>query len=318
MSKSFLTVLFLSLASAFAGAAAAEPDKEAFLSLAQKGWVYELRSSVLRRDASMPPVRLDSKKIAQGSVCLIGEKPHNETRATLATFDRLLRNIFNRSEGFLSSGADASACGPAQTYIRLYSGRPPFIAYNRDLRWIDETFDIGLPKDRDHRIFSPAQAITYFGRKGTAVYLLVKQPRGPEPSELERRFYRSILTEELFQAFSFGVDILVFEPTGPFLSKIQETPVNLRHMNWNDPRYMEGMLSSNPGGLCEFDLFMLHALARTRLTSSNSPAFLQYISDRFTDLEEMAHRTLADGIADEIVDPECGHMPGFAGLDTRK
>ncbi|WP_141137826.1 hypothetical protein [Actibacterium lipolyticum] len=288
----------------------AEPTKTDFLALAQKGWVYELRNSVKRRDASMPAVRIDSKEMAKGSICVIGEQPHAITQGVLRAFQNLIASVYGPVGTVTWGGATAASChGPHRTYIRLYSGRPPHHAYNRDLRMLDQIYHIGLPKDRDQFVRSPAQASTFFGREGLASHLLIKQPSAMPLSPLERGFYASILIEELYQAFSFGMDVLHFDRQKAFLSKIEEYPVNLRNLDWDSPRFMQGLLTSNPRGLCAFDVFMLHALATSELENVNSNAFLEYLDHHFDELVQQTRATVQEPEFAGIIDRNCMDAP---------
>ena len=101
---------------------------------------------------------------------------------------------------------------------------------------------------------------------------------------LEQRFFASILIEELYQSFTFGMDILHFNRHQAFTSKLEEFPVDLRHLPWDSPMFMEGLLRSNPAGLCRFDVFMMHALARAPVERTNTDAFLRFIEAQFDDL----------------------------------
>lgn len=248
--------------------------------------------------------------MATGTVCLIGDPPHPTTREVLKSFSKLLHDVFGRELGFEMAGRDVSSCRlPARTYVRLYNSAPPHWAYNQDLRVLDRAYGIGLPKDRDQVVMSPGQASVYFGKRGTAAHLLIKQSAKRSETKLEHDFYATILIEELFQTFSFGQDILKFDRKAPFVSKLQEHPVNLRYLPWESEGFMRGLLESNPRGLCAFDIFMLHALAETQLVSVNSPEFLNFIERHFEQLLQQTAATLNDPGFRPILDRNCGELP---------
>ena len=189
----------------------AAPLREDFLDLARKGWVFEFRSTVLRRSSQMPAIRINSREIVAGSVCLIGATPNRQSEEVLTAFTALLASIYGARSDFVRRSGALVDCGLRhRVYIRLFEGRPPIGAFNRDLRMLDAAFGIGLPEGREQRVLSPAQAVTYFGQRGVVAHAMIKQYRG-SPGDLEAAFYRSILIEELFQVFSFGMDILKFE-----------------------------------------------------------------------------------------------------------
>lgn len=291
--------------------ASANPLRDGYLDLARQGWVFEYNTSIRRRDPSLPRVIINSREIATGPVCVIGETPHPKTRATIEAFDRLLQSIFGREQAFHFGGSAVASCGrPFKSYIRLYSDPPPLRAFNADLRDLDQLYKIGFPKSRTHAIRSPAQAATYFGRLGTTAHVLVKQPNA-HSTPLDMIFHRSILIEELFQVFTFGLDILIFDPNAQFSSKLQELPINLRGLRWDSPKFKTGILRSNPAALCLFDAFMLHALATTSLKTTNSEDLLTDIDARFEDLLDLARTTLAQQEFASIFDPDCApHVGG--------
>ena len=285
----------------------AHGDRSQFLDLARKGWVYELRSALWRPDPDRPPVRINGRDMAGAALCIIGEPPHPQTMKVIEAFRDLVADVFHKPTPMRFGGAELSSCGTGRIwYMRLYSGLIPHRAFNDDLRRMDAIFDIGLPRNREQSILSPAQASTFFGRNGQATHLLVKQPRMTELSPLEQRFFASILIEELYQAFTFGMDILHFDRQVAFVSKLEEFPVNLRHLPWDSPRFMEGLLRSNPAGLCRFDVFMLHALAGAPVERTNTEAFLSFIDGRFSELLGQADDTLAQAAYAPILDRRCG------------
>lgn len=300
----------LALSTLLSAAAGPPPSREEFLTMARKGWVFEFRSSLFRRDPGLPPVRFDGRSISTGPVCVFGEAPRVSSRAVFAAYDALLAGTFGRTEAIRYAGPEITDCPARQrVYVRLYSGHAPSGAFNADLRRLNRDFGIGLPTDRPQRVTSPAQAAGYFGRRGDVAHVLVRQPDAAPPTALQEDFYTSILVEEMFQVFTYGVDILKFDPETPFISKLQELPTYLKHLPWESEGYMKGLLASNPKGLCAFDVFMLHALASSGLESSNSPVFLDFIAARFDELAKAAAETLADARLRVILDPACAALP---------
>lgn len=294
----------------FAGTARAAADRVTFLDLARKGWVYELRSAIWGRDPASVEMHINSRELSGAALCVVGEPPHPQTREVLDAFAALMSDVFGKPIPMRFAGPDLDGCGTGRTmYLRLYSGQVPLGAFNRDLRRLDDVYGIGLPRDRQEYVLSPAQAATFFGSRGQATHLIVKQPpEGRSPTPLASRFYSSILIEELYQAFTFGMDILHFDRHLAFVSKLQEFPVNLRHVPWDSPAFMEGLLRSNPSGLCEFDLFMLHALADAPFENTNTPDFIDFIDAHFDDLLARADRTAAREDLAQIMDSRCGQL----------
>lgn len=297
-------------------AAAELADKAAYLSLARQGWVFEMRSTLLRRDPALPSVRFDAKAAARGAICVYGAPPRPATRALLGAFDQLLRDLFDRTAPMTFAGAGIEDCPEkARIYLRLYRGDPLIGVFNDDLRRLDRIFGIGLPDDRLQQILSPAQASGFFGRGGDVAHILAPEG-GPGPAtELEAAFRRSTLLEELFQVVSFGVDIPVFDRDRVLISKLQEHPVYLKHLRWRSPAYMEGLLGSNPGALCAFDVFMLHALAASPFDSSNSEGFITFIDGAFDDLAARAAATMAAPRLAVLFDPACAAPPALEPTD---
>ena len=128
---------------------------------------------------------------------------------------------------------------------------------------------------------------------------------GTELSEIERAFYTSILVEELFQTFTFGMDILKLDRSTAFTSKLEETPFNLGRLAWGSLAFMRAMVRSNPKGLCAFDLLMLHAVARAPVDQTTEPAFIAFIEDEFENLTALADQTSGDARFARILDPAC-------------
>ena len=302
--------LLLLICATTAVAAPQGEDRAAFIALAKKGWVYQLRTAMWRHDPLVPPIVINGRTLSGAAICVVGERPHARTRAVLDTFRALMADVFEKPLPLRYAGSDLGLCGTGRSvYIRLYSGRPPHVAFNDDLRRMDKVYAFGLPKGREQFIMSPAQAQTFFGRRGRATHVLVKQPAPGEVTPLEADFYASILIEELYQTFTFGMDILHFDRDAAFVSKLEEYPANLRHLPWESDRYMQGLLQSNPKGLCRFDVFMLHALAGSSVENTNSEAFLAYISEDFDRIEAKTARTLGNPLFAPILDAACAVTP---------
>ena len=287
------------------GAAFAAPDRQAFLDLARKGWVYELRTTMIGRDLSIP-VRISGKALAGAPICIVGERPTQKSWRVINAFRALMRETSGKTLPVRFAGPTARLCGVGRTVVlRLYSGRPPARALTDDLYWLNEVYALGLPANRQYAANSPAMAQTFFGRRGQATHLMVKQADRDDVTPTEEAFYRSILIEELFQSFSFGMDILHFDRSAAFLSKLEEFPTDLRRVPWESPIFMERLLRSNPRGLCEFDIFMLYAVAEAPFDETNDPAFIDFIDSQFDALMTEAAATSLDPAFAEIVDPGC-------------
>ena len=291
------------LAVGAAGSVAA--DRAEYLELARRGWSYELRTTMVGRDLSIP-VHIHGRDLAGASLCLVGEPPHPASLAIIDTFRALARRTFGKPITMRYAGPSASACGSGRTVIlRLYSGHPPNRALSADLHWMSRIYDLGLPPRADFSATSPAMAQTFFGRRGQATHIMVKQPALPQLGALEQTFYKSILIEELFQSFTFGMDILLYDRTAAFHSKLQETPINLRRLSWESRAFMRGLVHSNPTGLCAFDVFMMHAVAETPVDQTIEPGFIDYIEQNYEYLSARAAHTLADPLLAPIFDLDC-------------
>ncbi|MFZ5963712.1 hypothetical protein ACOXXX_12220 [Thalassococcus sp. BH17M4-6] len=275
------------------------------LELARQGWGYELRTTMIGRDMSIP-VRIHGRTLAGASICLVGERPHPLTAQVINQFRSLLATVHRKPVPMRFAGPTARLCGSGRTVvIRLFSGRPPNSALTDDLFWLNEAYQLGLPRNRVYSAASPAMAQTFFGRLGAGTHVMVKQPAPGTPSALEAAFYRSILIEELFQTFTFGMDILQFDRKAAFRSKLQEVPYDLRRLPWESESYMQRLLSSNPKGLCPFDAFMLHAVALAPVEQTTSPDFLTYIERHFDDLMVRSAATVADSRFGLLFDADC-------------
>ena len=293
---------FLMLAMAVTDAAA---DKLAYLELARRGWNYELRSTMVGRDMNIP-VHINGRDLAGASLCVVGERPHAQTHDVLTAFRGLVHHSFGKPVPMRYAGQDARNCGSGRTVIlRLYSGYPPNQALSADLAWMSQAYRLGLPQGRQYMVSSPAMGQTFFGHRGKGTHLMVKQPALANPGGLERAFYTSILVEELFQTFTFGMDVLHFDPDVPFLSKLQESPQRMLRLPWDSRSFMRALLSSNPGRLCAFDVFMLHAVARAPVDQTVEPQFIDYIDTHFDQLSALAEDTMTDPRFENIVDRSC-------------
>ncbi len=286
---------------------ASASQKTDYLELAKKGWNYKLRVAV-RKDKSIP-VHINGRDFAGATICLVGDAPHPNTKRVLDAFLDLLDYTFRKPIALRVAGQHAKECGLGRVIIlRLYSGFPPNRAFSADLQWMNQVFDIGLPAGREYAVTSPAQAQTYFGRKGKGTHIMVKQPALTQLGPLERAFYTSILLEELYQSFTFGMDVLQFNPAAEFLSKLQETHLNLHRLSWDSRQFMRALVQSNPIRLCAFDVFMLHAVAQAPVDQTNEPAFLEFIDQQFETLRDQSVATLNNARFTEILDPDCARQ----------
>ncbi|SFD63252.1 hypothetical protein [Roseivivax sediminis] len=300
MLRSVLALVFL-----MSTASDAASGRDTVLQMARKGWVYELRTTMIGRDMSIP-VRINGRDMAGAAICVVGEAPNRQTRAVLDEFRALMRDASGKTLPMRYAGPSARACGTGRTVIlRLYSRRPPNAALTDDLHWMNEVLKLGLPTGRSYMAVSPAMAQTFFGRRGSGTHLMVKQAASNAVTRTERAFYRSILIEELFQSFTFGMDILHFDRDAAFLSKLEEYPTNLMDLPWESRMFMEGILNSNPTGLCAFDVFMLHAVASSPVEETNDAAFLDFIDARYEALTDRTRTTLANADFEMLFDPEC-------------
>lgn len=293
------TLLFL--------ASASVADKAGYLDLARQGWSYELRSTMVGRDMSIP-VTINGRSLAGASLCLVGEKPHPQSLEIINVFRALSRHTFGKPLTMRYAGADASLCGSGRTVVlRLYSGYPPNRQLANDLSWMNRIYQLGLPRSASFSATSPAMAQTFFGRRGQGTHIMVKQPALDRLGRLEVAFYKSILVEELFQSFTFGMDILLFDRTAVFQSKLQETPLVLGRRSWESRAFMKALVRANPGGLCEFDVFMMHAVAEAPVDQTNEPGFIEFIDREYDRLLNQANLTMADPRFALIFDPLCQH-----------
>ncbi|SEL71637.1 hypothetical protein SAMN05444413_11461 [Roseivivax marinus] len=289
---------------------AADSKQDAFLDLARRGWVYELRTTMVGRDLSIP-VSINGRDLAGASLCLVGERPREATREVLTAFRALMYEAHGKPVPMRFAGPTARLCGAGRVVVlRLFSNRPPNAALTDDLTWMNAVHQLGLPQGRVYAAASPAMAQTFFGRRGSGTHIMVKQPGSDSLSPLERDFYRSILIEELYQSFTFGMDILHLDRSAPYLSKLEEFPVDLTRMPWDSRAFMRGLLGSNPRGLCEFDVFMLHAVATSDVAQTTEAAFLDDIRRRWPELIERTAASMADARFAPILDADCrGETP---------
>ncbi len=280
-------------------------DKTAYLNLARQGWSYRLRTTMLGRDLSIP-IHIDGKRLAGAYLCIVGDQPHPITVQTIDAFRRLIERVFGRPLLTRYAGSSAAGCGTGRVVmLRLYSGAPPNQSLSADLDWMNEVYALGLQAQRAYVATSPAMAQTFFGRRGQGTHIMVQQPRRRRIGTLEERFYRSILIEELYQSFTFGMDVLLFDRTSPFVSKLQEKPINLHRLPWNSKAFMQALLKASPAGLCAFDVFMLHAIARSPAEQTNEPAFIDFIEAEYDTLIAIAGETLKIPFLTRLLDPAC-------------
>ncbi|MEO1140666.1 MAG: hypothetical protein AAFW87_14565 [Pseudomonadota bacterium] len=310
----FAIPLLILLSLPFHPAAASDPlllpAPADLLKLVKRGWVYEIHTSRVRRPPDLPEVEFNSPEVALGPVCVIGDAPHPQTRTVIDRFVELLAEIYGRQVPVSYQGGNIGDCkGLHRTYIRLYSGRPPYGRFNADIRELDKAFDIRFPKNWREPILSPAQTNGFFGRNGATAHLLISQPSVAAPTKLQLAFHSSILIEELFQAVTFGADILKFERGTPFYSKLQEFPSNLRYLSWQSDAFMTGILRSNPNGLCGFDVLMLHTLAGANLRNSNTPELLTYLKAELDALLAKTEATMDDDRFAGMLDKGCRTWP---------
>ncbi|WP_227272154.1 hypothetical protein [Roseobacter weihaiensis] len=304
-----MRVLIIGLLAGLFTVTSVAADRAAYVDLARKGWNYQLRTTMLGRDMSIP-IHIHGRDLAGASLCVVGEKPHPKSLETIDAFRALSRHVFGKPIPMRYAGYDASGCGSGRTVIlRLYSGHPPNQALSADLGWMNQIYQLGLPRERFYTASSPAMAQTFFGRRGRATHIMVKQPAMNNPGRLERAFYKSILVEELFQSFTFGMDILIFDRAAPFQSKLQETPLNVQRFAWESRDFMRALLASNPGGLCAFDVFMMHAVAQTQVDQTIEPGFIEYIDREYETLLAQATATMTDDRFSAIVEPLCLRAP---------
>lgn len=280
-------------------------EKAEYLDMARRGWSYELRSTMVGRDMSIP-VHINGRDLKGAQICLVGDPPTEGSRAVLDAFRALLEHIHGVPVPLREAGADIDACGLGRNVIlRLYSGSPPNRALSRDLDWMDGVYELGLPVRHVWAASSPAMAQTFFGRKGSGTHVMVQQAALGGVGPLDQEYFRSLLVEELFQTFTFGMDILHLDAQVPFLSKLEENPLRLRHVAWGSSGFKSAMLSSNPPALCAFDIFMLHAVARAPVDETTTPDFLTYIDAQFARLQLLAKVTMGEPRFAPVLDPAC-------------
>lgn len=279
-----------------------------YLEIAQRGWNYELRTTMIGRDVSIP-VHINGQNLAGAALCVVGDPPHALTAVTLDRFTALLEHTFGQPVPWDYVGPSIAKCGIGQTVIlRFYSGFPPNRDLTQDVAWLNRAYDLGLPIGRSYAVSSPAMGQTFFGRAGQGTHIMVSQPTAWRPNPTEQAFYTSILLEELFQTFTFGMDVLLFEPEERLLSKLQERPVNLNRLSWNSLDFMRAMLGATPHGLCVFDVLMLHAVARTTVDQTTEPAFLAFVTAEFETLADLANQTVQDPRFAPVLDAACAEF----------
>lgn len=297
--------LLLVFCCAMALATTAVADRASFVDLAKRGWNYELRTTMVGRDMSIP-VHIHGRDLAGSSLCLVGEEPHPASLEIINTFRALALHVFGKPLTMRYAGRSAVQCGAGRTVVlRLYSGYPPNNDLSNDLHWMNQTYQLGLPTHGAYTATSPAMAQTFFGRRGQGTHIMVKQPAFDRLGALEKQFYKSILIEELFQSFTFGMDILLFDRAADFQSKLQELPTHLYRMNWESRTFMRALLRSNPPALCAFDVFMLHAVAQAPVDQTVDPAFIDFIDAEYDSLIAQAQETMTNPRFATIFAPGC-------------
>lgn len=285
-------------------------EKAEYLDLAQRGWNYQLRTTMVGRDLSIP-VRISGQTLRGAALCIVGDEPHPQSLRVINAFRDLSRQVFGAPITMRYAGESARGCGAGKTVIlRLYSGFPPNRALSDDLGWMSDVYQLGLPQGRQYTATSPAIGQTFFGRLGQGTHIMVQQPIGPKVTGTEALYFKSILIEELFQVFTFGMDILQYRPNSEFLSKLQEYPYRAQRLPWNSPDFKRILLHTNPTGLCAFDIFMMHAVALAPVEQTNSDAFIAFIDTEYERLTDLAQATLSDGRFGLILDRECRPWDG--------
>lgn len=283
----------------------AATHKDSYLDMARQGWSYELRTTMIGRDLSIP-VHINGRDLAGASICMVGERPNARSLEVINAFRKLVAHVYGKPVPMRFAGNRAQDCGQGRIIVlRLYSGTPPNRALSDDLNWMNRTYQLGLPKDRFYAASSPAMAQTFFGRRGQGTHIMVQQTAVPGSDRLENIFFRSILVEELYQSFTFGMDILQFDKQGPFYSKLQEVPLNLNRLPWGSRGFKRALLGTNPPGLCEFDILMMHAVAQAPVDETTMPVFIEFIDENFDDLVATTRTTMEDETYGIILDTDC-------------
>lgn len=286
-------------------ATSAAADKARYLEIAERGWNYTLRSTMVGRDMTIP-VRINGRSLAGAAICIVGERPHRMTWDVLHQFRRLAEATYKKTLPMRFAGPSIHGCGIGRTVVlRLFSDAPPHDALATDTHWLNAAYALGLSERQIMIAQSPAMGQTFFGRSGQATHIMIQQPNSEIPSVLEGKFFKSILIEELFQTFTFGMDIAHFNKNADYLSKLQEWPFAQQTGSWTSPEFMRAILGSNPVGLCEFDVFMLHAVASSPAPTTNSSAFIDYIEEAFADLHARTQVTMNDPLIEPLLDRNC-------------
>lgn len=289
-------------------AAAETPSREDILNLARAGWTYELRTT-MRRPGSAALVRnLNARAMAGAEVCLLGEPANDRSLQTIAAFTHLWQIAFNTAPRFIHAEKITDCTPSATVFLRLFSNSNPTAALNADLKALDQTFGLSLSQ-RPQFPSSPAQAQTFFGTEGMATHIMVTQAGPWALPDWHHSYYRSLLVEELFQSFTFGMDILHLNSEQPFFSKLQEAPLYTQHLPWRSDDFIRSMLHSSPRGLCGADLVMLAALGETELERTNTAAFTSFVSDNLDRFLTAARLWQSDPQVQLLLDPACQALP---------
>lgn len=301
--RAFLAALLLCLPAPIVA------QEAAWLDMARRGWSYELRETMVGRDLSIP-VRISGRALARSDICLVGEAPRPETRAILDAFTALLGHVHGHTPRLIAVDMAQDCPETVQVLLRLRSGSAPETGMSRDVAWMEARFGLGLPPRHDWTATAPAMAQTFFGRRGAATHILVEQAAGAGDAA-DALYFRSILIEELFQAFTFGMDILHIDARVPYLSKLEERPLRMvRRPQPDTPDYRRALLGTNPPALCPFDILMLHAVAEAPVAETNGPDFLAYIEASFAGLLARAEATMQDARFAPLLDPACRPVGG--------
>lgn len=303
--RAVLIICLSILSTALASNSGAATHKDSYLDIARQGWSYQLRTTMIGRDMSIP-VHINGRDLAGASICMVGERPNGQSLQVINAFRKLVAQVYGKPVPIRFAGPTARLCGEGRVVVlRLYSGAPPNRALSDDLDWMNQTYQFGLPKGRFYAASSPAMAQTFFGRRGQATHIMVQQTAIPGRDRMEDTFFRSILIEELFQSYTFGMDILQFNREDPFFSKLQEVPLNLHRLPWGSRAFKRALLGSNPPGLCEFDVMMMHAVAGSPADETTMPVFIDYIDQNFDQLVQASRATIEDQTYKLIIDRNC-------------
>lgn len=304
----FLWLLAATIPLCAISATAQSPSRTDILELVQRGWIYEIRTTMRRPGSADLLPDINPRTLMPSVICIVGEEPNGQSLETLQAVRSLLRLSFSTAPDLIVK-PNTQGCPDETTFVlRLYSGGNPQAGLAADLHELNARFDLRLGRSAQN-IASPAQAQTFFGRNGTATHLIVAQA-GPWPTpDHHHDYYRSILIEELFQALTFGADILYLSTTVKPFSKLHEQPVYVHHLPWRSDAFISGMLDAGPIGLCGSDLVVLAALGQTNLAATSTPDFLGEVRSNLDGLLADARGWQGNSDVTAILDPDCQHLP---------